>query len=305
MNEKLEAVKRERPNVVGYSADLLPRIKGGQEIPGTRCHRIYLSRKLPKDRLPPDALVPISIDGVETDCVVIGELFIASLLPIAVAPTPYTERRDTLIGGISIGHGTITAGTLGAFVKRASQDFMLTNWHVAVGEQGKVGDIIYQPGPYDIQQVYGEEPSEKYAAGLLESFVFPRFGVDAALVVPTRAYDRDAFLSPMALSGIREPAVGMAVLKEGRTTGVTRGIVTDVAAVLSVSYGGGIGVLTFDRLVVIQGNPYLQGGDSGSVTREDSGAPGEQAAVGLNFAGSLQGYGIASPMSRVAQELGF
>ena len=319
--QALELVKATKPNIVGFSTSYHTRVKGGKEVPGSRCLRVYLSRKLPKEQLPADDLVPASIEDFGTDCVVIGEVSIASLLPMLSPPTLYTGRWETLISGISIGHPTITAGSLGAFVVKEGQDFMLSNWHVGVGEQGKLGDVILQPGAYDIQQVYGEAPSDKYAAGLLESFRVPAAGqVDAALVKPTRAYNPNLFVSPLQragvnvvephpvrLSGPKDPSVGMRVLKEGRTSGLTRGLVVDIDATLDVNYGGTIGKLTFQHLTVVQGinAPYLQGGDSGSVSREEAGEPERQAAVGLNFAGSSEGYGMAFKMSQVAAELGF
>ena len=302
--------------VIGYSEQIHPRLRRGQEVPGTQCLRVYLSRKLPQDQLKAEELVPSAVEGMETDCVVIGEVSIATLLPMQVPPTLYNARWAELISGISVGHGTITAGTLGCFVIKDSQDYILTNWHVAVGSTGQVGDVIYQPGPSDIRQVYGEEPSEKYLAGVLAAFDQPTSGgVDAALVKPTRAYNPDMFVSPVGvggvhplrLSGFKDPTVNMGVIKEGRTTGLTRGTVVDTQATISVNYGGSIGNLTFSGLIVIQGKnqAYLAGGDSGSVTREDAGQPERQAAVGLNFAGSTEGYGMAFKMSQVATELGF
>ena len=305
-----------RANVVGYSCEYHVRIRAGQEVPGSRVLRVYLSRKLPKDQLRPQDIIPATFWGCETDCVVIVEVVAAAYLPVLSPPSLWTGRHQVLVSGISLGHGAITAGTLGCFVVQDGHDLMLTNWHVGKGEAGKVGDMVYQPGPYDIQNIYGEGPGPQYAAGILASFSALQEGVvDAALVRPTREYNPDRFISPQRralgiaarLSAPVEPVVGLAVLKEGRTTGVTRGTIIDTEATLSVNYGEALGNITFSRCLVIEGKPgaYLAGGDSGSVTREDSGTPEQQAAVGLNFAGTTGGYGIANRMSLVAQALGF
>ena len=57
-------------------------------------------------------------------------------------------------GGFSIGHTAITAGTFGCVVEftYAGRTTLgiLSNWHVLCGKSGESGDLIVQPGVYDI-----------------------------------------------------------------------------------------------------------------------------------------------------------
>src|SRR5690606_39935729 len=65
-----------------------------------------------------------------------------------------TERRRPLLPGFSIGHGGVTAGTLGAFVTRSHPGdrhlYALSNYHVLAGSpHARPGDVVLQPGPAD------------------------------------------------------------------------------------------------------------------------------------------------------------
>jgi hypothetical protein len=64
----------------------------------------------------------------------------------------YQRRRRPIRIGLSVGHYNITAGTLGCFVRRQSDDAIaiLSNNHVLADEnKGKGGDAILQAGKYD------------------------------------------------------------------------------------------------------------------------------------------------------------
>jgi len=116
--------------------------------------------------------------------------------------------------------------------------------------------------------------------------------------------------APAAWAGLRETPVepGEPVFKLGRTTGLTRGVVSAIEVDdVVVSYERG--ELGFDRQTEIssaeQGRPFSSGGDSGSVIFDMQGR-----AFGLLFAGSDQGghndLGVtyANDLRRVAELLG-
>lgn len=84
-------------------------------------------------------------------------------------PNDPKDRFDILVAGISIGHGLVSAGTLGAFVwdKETGELMALTCAHVAAPPGAKVGDPIYQPGPLDIREKFRREPNDADIAGHL------------------------------------------------------------------------------------------------------------------------------------------
>lgn len=61
-----------------------------------------------------------------------------------------TKRYRPAPGGISVGHFSVTAGTLSCWVKKAGEFFLLSNNHVLCNvNTGKKGDPILQPGTAD------------------------------------------------------------------------------------------------------------------------------------------------------------
>lgn len=197
-----------------------------------------------------------------------------------------TGRVRPLRPGISVAHGEVSAGTLGGFVVRGEDTYLLSNHHVLVGDSGEVGDPILQPGPYD----GGTLPEDR--AGELAAFVELTRGenatVDAALA-SIDGQEVDLAYPAGVLGGTGEVSGGEDVEKVGRTTGITRGRVTaiELDGVL-VDFGPVYGVLSFDGQIEVEttgDGPFSQGGDSGSVVYR----PQELEAVGLLFAGSDQG----------------
>ena len=74
---KVWDVVKKKPNVVGVSGTLKPKMVGGSPT-STLAIRVYVSKKLPKYRLSPSDLIPSSLklDGItfKTDVIEIGEL---------------------------------------------------------------------------------------------------------------------------------------------------------------------------------------------------------------------------------------
>lgn len=215
--------------------------------------------------------------------------------------------------GVSVGHYRITAGTLGCLARgrrspRNRRLLMLSNNHVlANSNNARFGDSIIQPGRYD----GGVSTRDRVA--ILERFVPINFSgrpnyVDAAtgwcwpnLVRREQLYERSGrnYLYRIS-SRIVACRRGQMVGKSGRTTGLTRGSITDCSASVRVSYGSGRVALFRDQIVIrgIGGN-FSAGGDSGSVIWTwDS----RRNPVGLLFAGG-GGYTIANKITRVVAAL--
>jgi hypothetical protein len=230
------------------------------------------------------------------------------------APAPwYRCRQQPLLIGSSIGHYTITAGTLGCFVNKGEkeQPRILSNNHVLAAENnGRKGDAILQPGRHDKGQ------RDKDTAGALDTFVrldaVGRNYVDCALATIRDgiAFDKALLKDVGQISGTANlpPSDNARVHKIGRTTGLTTGVVT-AFEVDNVIVGYELGNLRFDNQIEIEGTapdkPFSLGGDSGSLIYDD-----ERRAVALLFAGSDQGgkkgkgLTYANPIDRVFGELG-
>jgi hypothetical protein len=293
-----------RANVVAAGAGY--KVKGGK-----RTKELSLvcsvARKLPLEALDAGDRVPPEIDGVPTDVVETG---------VIRALATRTERQRPAPGGVSIGHRDITAGTLGCLVKKNGQVMILSNNHVlANSNDAQVGDPILQPGPIDggrlpadlIAELYqfvpinfGDPPPPsdcKFANGMITllnagcrvigsrtRYSIHRIQatdnlVDAAIARPLNAADVSGEILEIGrITGQGRGELGMALQKSGRTTGFTRGEITQVAVTVDVSYGAGRVARFTDQLMA---GAMSQGGDSGSAVLD-----GDKRLVGLLFAGS-------------------
>lgn len=169
----------------------------------------------------------------------------------AAAAVPNRRRFRPIPGGVSIAPIDETfVGTLGCFVRRraggAQQIFALSNNHVLVDTNRlPPGTQIVQPGP----ETGPTNPANVFAA--LSEFIpirFPsarfnretnRFDAAIARVTDLRLIRQGAMLNIANYRPvIAVPQPGMAVIKSGRTTGVTRGRVTAVGVNgVQVNYG--------------------------------------------------------------------
>ena len=209
------------------------------------------------------------------------------------SPTPeeLQQRVRRLFPGLSVAHPTVSAGTLGGFVRVGGRLAILSNNHVlAASDAASVGDAVLQPGPAD-----GGDPATDRVATLT---AFERFTADgrANLVDAAGAVvDAEVPLEPGRFPGgplgaeplqVDDVEPDEQVEKVGRTTGHTVGRVSAVEVDgVAVQYGQAI--YTFDDQVEIDGvtGGFSAGGDSGSVIWRSA----DRAPLGLLFAGSETG----------------
>ncbi len=254
---------------------------------------VYVAEKYSKDRIDTEALIPESIDGVPTDVVVTGEII----------PQRFTGRYRPAQPGVSVGHPSVTAGTLGCLVRRGTSLYMLSNNHVlANADNARAGDPIVQPGVAD----GGRVPRDNIAK--LSEWKRLNFQggcnyIDAAIAqtspslvgCPTKCSYRISS-SPIA------PRLNLLVKKCGRTTQLTKGRIVDINASIRIRYGSRV-ALFCNQIASrsLDGSPFTQGGDSGSlVVAQDGNRP-----VGLHFAGSTSAPWISfhNPIQRVLRDL--
>ena len=172
------------------------------------------------------------------------------------------DKHRPVMGGISIGHKDVTAGTTGGFVKWSNAVYMMLNNHVGANtNRGSLGDAIYQPGPHD----GGVTPDN--LTELLAAYV-PLVAdgvnrVDLALIGPFTEYNKNYFggsTYPTDTFGAGDGHSGL--FKEGRTTGLTTdGLVTSANATVNINYGDA-GTFRFSNQMIIE----PQGGDEEECT---------------------------------------
>ena len=261
------------PNVVGVGV-------GRKSVRGFPAQelavKVYVKQKIHPLLVKDGQVIPDEIEGVPTDVEEAGEFSIWR--PI---PPIYQRKVRPAMGGLSIGHFAITAGTLGCLVKDAKETFILSNNHVLANEnRGAEGDPILQPGRFDGGK------TDRDVIGRLDTYVtLDPEGVnlvDSAIASPFDERDvTPDILGIGRLRGTREPDLEEKVMKSGRTTRVTNGTVVDVSATLRVGYATGSYVFTDQMIIKGERGPFSEGGDSGSTIVGYDGH-----AVGLLFAGS-------------------
>jgi endonuclease G len=199
----------------------------------------------------------------------------------------YRSRQDPLMPGISISHVDGTAGTIGAIVydNKSGKPCVLSNWHVLNGSSGKINDPIVQPGPYDDSSI-----DNNIMGALLRSHL----GVagDCALAsISGREFKEEIFGLLTTPKRVARVNLDDKVVKSGRTTGVTYGVVKRVEVTFKINYSG-----MGEQLIggfEIRPNPkklpndgeISKGGDSGSLWMIDNGDTASNIAAGLHFAG--------------------
>jgi len=205
--------------------------------------------------------------------------------------------------GVSTGHGSVTAGTIGARVTGDGQTYALSNNHIFAANNGaETGDNLLQPGVVD----GGRDPDD--VIGTLHDYEPIHFcrallctpnKIDAAVALTTTdnvgAETPDGgYGSPR--SATTEAKLGMSVQKYGRTTGYTVGEVTGLNATLDVGYAAG--TARFEGQIVITGRGFSAGGDSGSLIVSKGLLMADRRPVGLLFAGTATTT-LANPIDLV------
>lgn len=248
-------------NVVGYSEELQPRIRRGRVVPEERCLRVYVSRKVPEDRLPKDQVLPKEVSDSEGEvCVDVVEIGHLRKLGARYA----SKYRPTPCGVSTSRLDEVAAGTIGWWV--VSEDFdyyLVSNNHVWAAENdGEPGDPLVQPGRLD-----GGTEADVFAH--LAGFVPIDFGGDNYVDLAWATCD-DPGLCYTALPEVGgivgeapSPSTGDKVVKVGRTTGLTEGVVSDASAVVRVGYDKGTARFV-DVVLVTSDRAFCREGDSGS-----------------------------------------
>lgn len=258
----------ERPGA-GADAGLRMRVDVAQKKPGPQLESIGI------------APLPERIAGIPVEINVR-----AYRLGAWAAAAPWAAsargRNDPLMGGISISDDrTPGAGTLGALVsdRATGQRLILSNFHVLGDWGARPGSPrVLQPGRLD----GGRDTSA--VGGFLRHAMDSHLDAAVARLDGRRGVSARIFgigtVGPLAM-----PAIGQRVVKYGRSTGLTSGVISGVAGSARLTYGG---IPWLIRSIVAIDPPepgrLVSGpGDSGSCWVTDE--PGHRA-VALHFAGT-------------------
>ena len=200
------------------------------------------------------------------------------------------------------------SGTLGALVADSSNtQFILSNNHVlADTDTATPGDAISQPGLVDVGCVLTAANSNT-VAHFSTTKPLGTANIDAALaqVVPGAVNTTGNILDVgMPSSTEASPAVGDAVAKSGRTTGLTCATIGSVNTNVAVEYQRGCGKgkkfkVIYLNQVLVNGSAFSAAGDSGSLIVTQAAAQ----PVALLFAGSSTTT-VANPISDVTNAFG-
>jgi len=264
------------------------------------------------------ALLPTSItlpDGTEVPTDVLERSFRPSYEITPERPINDRRRRvDPIVPGVSVSvlSPSATAGTVGLIVfdRVSGAPCILSNWHVLHGNDAQIGDRIVQPGPYDDNNAAGN-----LAGHLLRSHIGD--AGDCALAhLKGRSFDREVYGLAVVPRRMAKVDLDDTVVKSGRTTGITYGIVrrTDVMARLDFGLPTGVQAIGgFEIQVDPDRSPpdgeISKGGDSGSAWLIADGDKATDIFAGLHFAGEVDNsadeHALACYPTSVQQKLDF
>ncbi len=208
--------------------------------------------------------------------------------------------------GVSTGHPAISAGTIACRVKDASGNvYALSNNHIYANQsRAGIGDAVIQPGIYD----GGASPADDIGTLFdYEPIVFSTSAnnvIDAAIALSTpkllgNATPPDGYGLPKSTTAT--VSFGAKVMKYGRTTGQTSGMVKGTNVIVNVQYDAG--VARFVDQILIHGGNFSAGGDSGSLVVLSAKGAHDRRPVGLLFAAGNR-FAIANPIDVVLTRFG-
>jgi hypothetical protein len=138
------------------------KVKNGKKT-NQVCKVVGVQEKKPLSDIKKKDIIPRKTDdGMITDVIQVG----------TIKALENIDRLRPCPPGYSIGHPTITAGTLGCYVlNKDNVIVLLSNNHViAASNNAQIGDIIIQPGTHDGGQLgTPENPIDDFA--ILENFI--------------------------------------------------------------------------------------------------------------------------------------
>lgn len=271
---------------------------GYKVIDGRQTPEISVQFTVNEKHSAPDALealgttpVPesITVDGVEVPTDVLERRYEPAfqLVPEPVA-VERKVRIDPVVPGVSVGNVHVSAGTIGGIVydRADGTPYVLSNWHVLHGSNGALGDDVVQPGTHDDNRI------ERNRLGRLVRSHLGIAGDCAIASIEDREFDPATVELGVVPAELGEPELGDTVVKSGRTTGVTHGIVRRVDTIAKIDYHGTVGVQNIGCFEIgpdpdhpAPADEISRGGDSGSLWMFTKAGRTQTVVAGLHFGG--------------------
>ncbi|MCD3216228.1 hypothetical protein G8S55_03035 [Clostridium botulinum C] len=251
-----------------------------------KCITVFVSKKIQEHELNVSDIIPKVYSGIATDVVESGRITIQS----------FDKKIRPAIGGYSIGPETSRiTGSLGCLVSDEHHLYMLGNNHILANENKvPLNSKILQPGVAD----GGTKADE---VGILSKYIPIDFRKDASNYVDcaiAKVLDKSKVSSNIAIMGIpkgvTDPRVGELVMKVGRTTELTGGVIININASIKLNYHSGE-IMLKNQIITTN---MSEVGDSGSLL-----VTPENYAVGL-VVGSGNSISIHNSIVPVLERLG-
>lgn len=247
-----------------------------------------------------------STSGIPTK---IGGLPVQEMVTGTVKPFALTGSYRPAPIGVSVGNANeCLPGTIGCVLMRGNSEFLLSANHVfARQNQATIGESIIQPSLPDLDPACGPSPAGAVIARLsdFEPVVYDGRTanlMDAAIAQVTM--NNNAVCStPQGFYGfpsatVASPAVGMAIMKVGRTTELTRGDIKSVNVKVKITFPSGTALFA-DQ--ILTSKAFGGFGDSGSLVVTDDGT---RRPVGMLIGGTNVGVGIVTPIGPILSRFG-
>jgi len=282
IHKEVEEELKKIPGVVGVGI-------GFKETEGKRTKevsfRVYVTKKKnPKD-IAPAEMVPKTIKGFPTDVIELE----------STQTIEDDSRYRPVKGGIQIGNGSGSVGTLGCLAKLDSDGswVALSNHHVMMSGDKELSDHV-KIGQPDYSSCCccscGEigEVTNASIGGLVDCAI-------AKLNSGVTSVNEINGIGPVR--GVATAVLGEPVRKVGRTTGLTTGEIVDIAYVTTSTASH-----SFTSQIKIDPAPdvpkFSNNGDSGSAIVNS-----DDKVVGLLWGGNT-GHGVASHINNVTSAMG-
>jgi hypothetical protein len=244
--------------------------------------RVYVKAKLLESELSEKMKIPKEINGIPTDVIEVGEV------------NPHSTPC-----GVSVSHQSGKPGTIGCLVRKtdgsSNADFLLSNNHIFANfNTAKIGDFIVQPAISD----GGTQVIAQLTDFQVMNFSGAPNFMDAAIAQVFNAGQVTPDIK--GIGNINPNPIGarvnQSVRKNGRTTGLTMGIISDPAVDMMIPYVSKVARLEDHIMISNVGTPFSQVGDSGSLVVDSA----TLRPVGLLAAGG-SGFSLASPIGPILQ----
>ena len=135
-----------KKNVIGIMAGVEERNGSVTSTPAIVC---LVRKKEPITELKLDDIIPGNFHGLPTDVIEVGEINSRAAGHIEKAMS-HRRRHRPLVLGISIGYKDSSAGSIGLFVEKKGEPYILSNNHVIANlNNASIGDPIIQPARTD------------------------------------------------------------------------------------------------------------------------------------------------------------